>query len=82
MIQCRTFVEFLMDYLEGELPPGQQDLFDQHLSVCTACVAYMKTYQEAVRMGKAVFRDLDAPVPKDVPEELVQAILTARTKGD
>lgn len=81
MIPCRTFVEFLNDYLSGDLPAGQKDAFEEHLSLCSACVTYMKTYQETIRLGKEAFTDLDAEVPPDVPEELVTAILEARRRG-
>lgn len=78
MVTCQTFVEFLMDYLSGGLPESQRDEFDEHLAACVACVAYMKTYAETIELGKAAFRDPDAPVPADVPEDLVKAILAAR----
>ena len=78
MITCRTFVEFLMDYMSGELPEAQRDEFDGHLAACVACVAYMKTYSDTVKLGKAAFENPDAAVPDDVPEDLVKAILEAR----
>jgi len=78
MITCRMFVEFLMNYLEGDMPAEERNRFDAHLAVCEACVDYMKSYQETVRLGKEAFRDLDAEVPPDVPEDLVKAILSAR----
>jgi anti-sigma factor RsiW len=78
MITCRTFVEFLMDYLSGELPEHQRDDFDRHLADCVACVAYMNTYRETIALGKAAFRDPDAAVPGDVPEDLIKAILEVR----
>lgn len=78
MVTCQTFVEFLMDYLSGGLPESQRNEFDEHLAACVACVAYMKTYTETIELGKAAFKDPDAPVPADVPEDLVKAILAAR----
>jgi anti-sigma factor RsiW len=81
MITCRTFVEFLMDYMSGELPEPQRDQFDEHLAACVACVAYMKTYENTVKLGKAAFADPDAAVPDDVPEDLVKAVLQARRTG-
>jgi anti-sigma factor RsiW len=78
MITCRTFVEFLLDYLSGELPASERDSFDEHLAACTACVAYMNTYARTIELGKAAFRDPEAPVPENVPEELVSAILASR----
>ena len=81
MINCRTFVEFLMDYLDGALPAGQAEVFEEHLSQCSACVNYMNTYQEAIRLGRMAFKDPEAAVPQEVPEDLVKAILEARKKG-
>ena len=78
MITCRTLVEFLMDYMSGELPEPQRDEFDEHLAACVACVAYMKSYADTIKLGKAAFENPDAVVPDDVPEDLVKAILDAR----
>lgn len=80
-VTCKEFVEFLADYLAKELSPAQQDEFDAHLSVCPSCVSYMKTYEESIRLGKAALRASDEPLPPDVPEELVRAILAGRSKG-
>jgi anti-sigma factor RsiW len=81
MVTCRTFVEFLMDYLSGSLAATERDEFDAHMAACTACVAYMKTYVETVELGKAAFKDPDAAVPEDVPEDLIKAILASRRAG-
>jgi anti-sigma factor RsiW len=78
MVTCRTFVEFLMDYLSGDLDAAQRDAFDRHVADCVACVAYMNTYRETIELGKAAFKDPEAPVPEDVPEDLVKAVLAAR----
>jgi anti-sigma factor RsiW len=78
---CREFVEFLMDYLEGTLPAASRATFERHVADCPDCKAYLATYRETVRLGKAVYRDLDADVPADVPEDLVRAILDARRQG-
>jgi len=81
-LTCREFVEFLGDYLAGELPPEQREAFNAHLALCPSCVAYMKTYQQTIRLGRAVFRQSDDELSEqDMPEELVRAILDARQKG-
>ena len=77
---CRELIEFLMAYLDGELPEEQRRSFDAHLEICPACVAYLKTYEETIQLGKTVCHELDEPVPDCVPDELVQAILTARAQ--
>ena len=78
---CREFVEFLMAYLEDELASDQLAAFRQHLEDCPPCVTYLDTYRETVRLGREVCADLDGPVPDDVPEALVTAILEARRAG-
>ncbi len=78
---CKDFIEFLMDYLEGELPKSQQDLFEEHLEVCRSCVAYLANYRDVVELSKAALCDPDGPVPEEVPEDLVAAVLSARKAG-
>ena len=77
---CREVIDFLMEYLSGELGASERAEFEQHLADCPDCSAYLKSYEETIKLGKAVFADLDAPVPQDVPEELVQAILASRRR--
>jgi anti-sigma factor RsiW len=79
-MSCCELSEFLLEYLSGELSAMERARFDQHLAECPDCVAYLHSYQETVKVGKAVFAHLDKPVPHEVPEELVQAILTARAR--
>jgi anti-sigma factor RsiW len=77
-VTCRDFVAFLADYLAGELAAEQRAAFDFHLSHCPSCVAYMKTYQDTRELARAALEGPDDPVPPDVPEDLVLAILAAR----
>ena len=78
-ITCQEFVQFLDDYLAGALPETERSAFGAHLAACPSCVAYMKTYQASIRLGKAVLAGPEPPA--DVPEELLQAILVACKKG-
>jgi len=78
---CKDFIEFLLDYVEGELPKAQQVLFEEHLSVCSSCVAYLSNYRDTVELSKAALSDPEGPVPEEVPEDLVAAVLSARKAG-
>jgi len=78
-MMCREFVEFLMEYLEGGLVDAERRVFEEHVGDCPACVNYLDSYRETVRLGQNVCAP-DAEVPPDVPEELVQAILSARAR--
>jgi anti-sigma factor RsiW len=80
-MNCRTFIEFLMEYLSGELTLEERAIFDEHLAECPWCVAYLQNYHETIRLGKAAFAQDDELVPKEVPEELVRAILAARPRS-
>lgn len=79
MITCRDVLEFLMAYLDGELPPDHRAAFDHHLALCDACRDYLASYQATIRLAREVDdKDGDAPAP---PEDLVRAVLAARGKG-
>jgi anti-sigma factor RsiW len=77
---CRELIDFLMAYLDGELPAERRALFDAHLEICAACQRYLDGYRESIALGRAACDPdaADAPVPDEVPEELVQAVLAAR----
>ena len=80
-MNCREFVDFLMEYLDGNLPDAQAATFCEHMGECPGCERYLETYRETVRLGKACCEDPEGPVPADVPEALVEAILAARREG-
>ncbi|MEP7310594.1 MAG: zf-HC2 domain-containing protein [Acidobacteriota bacterium] len=75
---CREFADFMMDYLSDELSAESRVRFDRHLGLCTNCQKYFTSYEETVKLGKKAFEHDDAPLPTEVPEALVRAILAAR----
>ncbi len=77
-ITCRELVEFLDAYFEDELPPQDSADFEQHLSACPPCVAYMKSYRESIALGRRATCESPEALVDDVPAELLQAILAAR----
>jgi anti-sigma factor RsiW len=81
VVSCRVFVEFLSEYLSGELTAAERAEFEVHLAECPECVAYLDTYQKTIRLGKTVCDHPEDRVPDEVPEQLVRALLAARTKG-
>ena len=79
VLTCREFAEFLWKYLENELPRGQRARFDSHLSICPACVRYLSTYAETIRLGTLSSKSYDV-VSEEVPAELLAAVMdTLRT---
>jgi anti-sigma factor RsiW len=77
-LTCRELVDFLMSYLDDELPDPERRAFDAHLAVCEDCVSYLRSYEATVRLERRAFEAPEAPIPDDVPEELVAAILASR----
>jgi anti-sigma factor RsiW len=80
-LTCREVVEFLMDYLDDALEPARRRIFEYHLAECDECVAYLRDYEQTVRLGKVAFADCDAAANEQLPRGLVDAILAARRRG-
>jgi anti-sigma factor RsiW len=78
MISCREFEAFILDYLESQLSTAQKLTFEKHMRICSECREYLAAYKRSIELGQAVFSDLNAAVPDDVPEDLVKAILESQ----
>ena len=75
---CRELADFILDYLEGQLPAETKSAFEHHLTRCPNCVNYIASYGKIVDMARRAFdEDATDPLP-GMPEGLVQAILAAR----
>jgi len=66
---CREVVELVTEYLGGTLSPTDRARFDQHLSTCPPCTAYLAqvrtTLEMAAELGSAA-----APPDEQVAEQL------------
>lgn len=80
MITCREFEEFVLRYLDGDLATGQRSVFELHLRICRECREYLAAYRRTLELGEAVLAAPDDPVPGDVPEDLIKAVLAARAQ--
>jgi anti-sigma factor RsiW len=76
---CRELSEFIVDYRSGNLSPEVHTDFEEHLVNCAGCLTYLRSYEETIRLAKGAYAHPEDPLPADVPEQLVQAILAART---
>jgi anti-sigma factor RsiW len=80
-MNCREFTDFLHEYLFGDLPAEERAEFENHLAECSGCVAYLDGYRKTIALEKAAFADPENLRSRaDVPEELLQAILRARSQ--
>jgi anti-sigma factor RsiW len=75
-ITCRQLIEFIIDYLEGELDDVARHDFERHLSVCSSCQAYLATYRRTMELT----REATDEVAEGVPEELIRTILARRSR--
>ena len=73
---CRELIDFLMEYLDRELPQEQRAEFEAHLDACPECVDFLNSYQETRKLECQCYRDSDESAA--IPEQLVQAILAAK----
>ena len=78
MITCREFEDFILAYMDGELPDRQRFVFELHLKICRECRDYLAAYRRTIEVSQRAFEDPDQAVPDEVPEDLVKAILAAR----
>ena len=77
---CRELIEFLADYLAGDLPAEVRRVFEAHLGECPECVTYLRGYADTVQLARAS-AETDAAVAAEVPERLVRAVLAARRRA-
>ena len=78
MITCREFEEFVLCYLDGELPARQATIFEWHLRICRECREYLAAYKRTIELGNAVLAPAHEAVLKNVPEDLIRAVLDSR----
>ena len=72
-------IDFLDRYVDGELPSAMAVKFEEHLSVCDACVDYLHSYRETIRLAGEAWREDEIAI-EDVPRQLIDAILAARER--
>ncbi len=80
-MKCRELIDFITDYVEGELAEVERTTFESHLHLCPPCVDYIESYRRAIALGREALDCVDERVPDDVPDDLVRAILEARSKS-
>jgi len=69
-ITCQEVVELSSDYLEGELPAAEAELFEQHLNFCEGCVWYVDEMRRTIATGERLRED-------QVPDEVLDPLLEA-----
>ena len=78
MLTCKQFDDFMVDFLDRELPLPQRISCWMHLKMCRQCAKFVRQYEETISLGKQAFGDPDDPVPDSVPEDLINAAVAHR----
>ncbi len=76
-LTCKELTELITDYLEERLPRSEQVRFEQHLSVCSACVTYLDQMRLTIKTLGARPR---IEIPQAIESNLLQAF--RRWKSD
>lgn len=80
MLSCKEFDQFMIDYLEGELPMWRRYACWLHIKMCRECSHFVRQYQRTVELGQHAFDNPEDQLPDSVPEALVKAALSHRRK--
>ena len=62
-LTCQQVVELVTEYLDGVMDPARRARFEQHLSGCDGCTAYVEQFRTTVAVvGRLDVGDVPAPV--------------------
>ncbi len=64
-LTCREFVELVTEYLEGALPAGDRQRFEEHLALCPGCETYLGQMRQTVALLGQVTEESLAPDAQD-----------------
>lgn len=70
---CREVVELMTDYLDGVLSAADRARFEQHLTGCDGCKAYLAQLRTTRRLMGQIAHE---PVPEPLKAELLNAFRT------
>lgn len=77
-LTCRQVLDFVMLYLDRELPPDTHERFEHHLGECPSCVNYLRSYMQTIRLERLAFEHDEDPAHGVMPADLLNAICRAR----
>ena len=60
-LTCRELVELVTEHLEGALPGGERERFEEHIAACEGCDAYVEQVRRAIELtGRTRALELEA----------------------
>lgn len=79
-MNCRDFIDLIIDFCDGSLPQEVKQEFELHAATCHTCDTYLVSYQCTIQLGKAACEG-EKCTDLNMPESLVQKIIKARESG-
>jgi len=76
MLTCKQFDEFMIDYIEGNLPLWQKISCGLHVRMCRKCARFVEQYKRIILLEKNAYLEPDNSIPEEIPEELLKAALS------
>jgi anti-sigma factor RsiW len=64
---CEATISMIGNYLTGTMAPRVRDEFEQHLSLCPDCAAFLKTYKKTIEVTRAFLR---SQTPNPLPRRM------------
>lgn len=78
MMSCAQITEQVTAYLDRSMPLRQRMAFQMHMWMCTHCRRYLRQVRTTVALTGRLPTD---PIPEDVREDLVRALMAIHTGG-
>jgi predicted anti-sigma-YlaC factor YlaD len=67
VLTCAEVVKLVSDYLDGQLDPRRQHLFEEHVAICPPCRGYLSQLNETKQqLGRLRHDDLPERVQEDL----------------
>jgi predicted anti-sigma-YlaC factor YlaD len=80
-LSCRELLELLGEYRDRSLDGETHVAAEAHLLECEECVAYLRSYEETIRLSKSAFARRHDTVSQEPPEDLVDAIMRSARRA-
>jgi anti-sigma factor RsiW len=64
-LSCQELVEMVTQYLEGAMPPDERAQFEDHLSRCRGCTAYIEQMRHTIQLTGKLSEETIAPKARE-----------------
>ena len=76
---CKECVDFLGEYVDGDMPETEARAFEAHLDACPPCVAFVDTYRKTTNMCR---EKLAVTMPAELSISIMAFLRTRLRSGE